>query len=597
MCGIAGWLEPGGQRPEAQLQSLGNALAHRGPDDRGTLWLPQHGLGFVHNRLSIIDLSPAGHEPMVAADGVALSFNGEIYNFEELRRELQGAGYAFTSRTDAEVVLHGYRHWGAGVVDRLAGMFAFAIWDAPRCTLLLARDPLGIKPLYVWRSASGIVFASELKAFLQLPDFKPRACALAVRQFLEFNFVLDRQATSLEGVRKLPPGTTLTFSAAALEPEPQVFFDPAHVAISHTEPPLDLDTRADQLFETLDAVVAQHLVADVPLALLLSGGLDSSLLAALAVRRGPLRTLSMAFADSRVDERPFARIVSRHLGTKHEEIVLDAQEVARDLPEAVRHVDDLHGDWGVISTRVLYQRCRDAGVKVVLVGEGSDELFGGYPQFADALNGAPRSAWRRALRLYHTHAGRRYGRGLPGFFGLMAQIDRDVGHDPFSAVRLFELRHQLPHCYNMKVDKASMAASVEARVPYLDVRVARAALAIPGRLLLQGGTNKAVLRRMAERQQLLPAEIAQRAKFGGSIAASWLDEVPAFRAFARDVVLDEGSWAKPLGLRPAMDDYFNRGRRGYAFPRALSILSILAWRLLMLDLWSRHYLPGVRPGL
>jgi asparagine synthase (glutamine-hydrolysing) len=597
MCGIAGWLEPGGQRPEAQLQTLGDALAHRGPDDRGTLWLPQHGLGFVHNRLSIIDLSPAGHEPMVAPDGVALSFNGEIYNFEELRRELQGAGYAFTSRTDAEVVLHGYRHWGAAVVERLAGMFAFAIWDAPRRVLFLARDPLGIKPLYVWRSASGIVFASELKAFLQLPDFRPRPCALALRQFLEFNFVLDRRAASLDGVSKLPPGSTLTFSASALDPTPEVFFEPGAVTPSCGSPPADLDARADQLFEILDAVVAQHLVADVPLALLLSGGLDSSLLAALAVRRGPLRTLSMAFADSRVDERPFARVVSRHLGTQHEEILLDSADVARDLPAAVRHVDDLHGDWGVVSTRLLYQRCRDAGVRVVLVGEGSDELFGGYPQFADAVNGAPRSAWRRALRLYHTHAGRRYGRGLPGFFGLMADIDRETGGDPFSAVRLFELRHQLPHCYNMKVDKASMAASVEARVPYLDVRVARAALAMPGELLVRDGTNKAVLRRMAERQQLLPAEITQRAKFGGSMAASWLDERPEFREFARQVILDEGGWAGPLGLRPAMEDYFNRGRQGYAFPRALSILSILAWRLLMLDLWSRHYLPGVRPGL
>jgi asparagine synthase (glutamine-hydrolysing) len=248
---------------------------------------------------------------------------------------------------------------------------------------------------------------------------------------------------------------------------------------------------------------------------------------------------------------------------------------------------------------VLYERCRDAGVKVVLVGEGADELFGGYPQFerAGGAAAARLPGWRRALRLYHVHAGRRFGRGLPRFLALLAEIDTQTDGDAFASVRLFELRHQLPQRYNMKVDKASMAASVEARVPYLDVRVAREALAAPRELLLEDGTNKRLLRRMAERHRLLPPDIAQRPKFGGSMAASWLDDAPGFRGFARDVVLAPGRWAEALGLRGAMEDYFDRGRQGHALPRPLSILSIVAWRLLMLELWSRHYLPGVRPGL
>lgn len=598
MCGIAGWLEPGGRRPEAQLQSLAEALQHRGPDDRGTLVLEEQGLALVHNRLSIIDLSPAGHQPMLGPDGSALIFNGEIYNFVELRRELEQAGQAFTSRTDCEVVLHGYRRWGPALMERLHGMFAFAIWDAPRRALFLARDPLGIKPLYLWRSARGLVFASELKAFLCLPDFRPRADPRALRQFLEFNFVLDRERASLAGVRKLPPGSTITFRADDLDPAPRTYFEPRELhAQRGPDDDADFGARADRLLETLDEVVGQHLVADVPVALLLSGGLDSSLLAALSARRGPLRTLSMAFADSRVDERPFARQVSAHLGTQHEELLFEPGEVARSLPEAVRWVDDLHGDWGVVSTRLLYERCREAGVKVVLVGEGSDELFGGYPQFERA--GGPATdrwpAWRRALRLYHVHAGRRYGRELFGFLGLMSELDTDG--DGFAAVRLFELEHQLPHCYNMKVDKASMAASVEARVPYLDVRVARQALQSPRDVLLRGGQNKALLRHAARRHGLLPDAIVERAKFGGSMAASWLDEAPGFREFAQGVVLDAGGWAGPLRLRSALEDYFLRGRAGYPFPHPLSILSTVAWRMLMLNLWSRHYLPGVRPSL
>jgi asparagine synthase (glutamine-hydrolysing) len=591
MCGIAGWLD-GAPRPEAHLVAMANSMAHRGPDDRGVLYDAEAGVALAHNRLSIIDLSAAGHEPMFNEDGaVALVFNGEIYNFEALREQLVAAGHRFVSRTDCEVVVHGYEEWGAAVVERLEGMFAFALWDARTQRLFLARDPMGIKPLYYWLSASGgLYFASEIKAFLSLPDFHAEANPRAIRQFLELNFVYDVHESSLRGVWKLPAGHTLTVERARTgeAPAPRRYFTPP--APSTEE--IDEDAWTERLHAVLEQVVDQHLVADVPVALLLSGGLDSGIIAALAARRRPIRTITMAFADSQVDERAFARTLSRHLGSQHEEIVIRPAEVVAEVGRAAWYVDDLFGDWGLFSTLVLYRRCREAGAKVVLVGEGSDELFGGYTSYTSA--GGPdadgSSLLRRGLQLYRWYSGRRWGRELVPFLRTIASLHDEFGGDFFSTIRYFESRHQLPHNYNMKVDKASMAASVEARVPFLDVRVARLAYSVPRSLLLRNGSNKYLLRRVAERYGLLPPELVERPKYGASIAASWMDEDPGFRAFAREVVLDGSGWVDHLGLRRPMEDYFDGRRQGYGFPHGLSIFSILAWRLLLLNLWSRHYL-------
>jgi asparagine synthase (glutamine-hydrolysing) len=230
-------------------------------------------------------------------------------------------------------------------------------------------------------------------------------------------------------------------------------------------------------------------------------------------------------------------------------------------------------------------------VKVVLVGEGSDEIFGGYPDFVSAggLEAGELGPCRRTLRLYRWFSGRRWGRELPALLRLVRDLDEESGEDPFSTVRLFETRHQLPSNYNMKVDKASMAASVEARIPFLDQRVAEEGFRTPRQMLLREGTNKFLLRHMAERHGLLPREITWREKAGGSIASSWMESSPGFRGFARDVVLDPAGWAGRLGLRKAMEDYFVHGRKGYRPPSGLSIFAIVAWRLLMLNLWARHY--------
>lgn len=594
MCGISGWqLRPGAGRDPADLTAMADAIAHRGPDDRGYFVDPDRGVGLAHNRLSILDLTAAGHQPMTSEDGgTVLVYNGELYNFRELRAELERLGHRFRSRCDTEVVLRAFLQWGAACLDRFRGMFALAVWSRASGELLLARDPTGIKPLYHAElpGGQGFVFASEIKALLALPGFRPRLDRSSLRQFLEFGYTFDDHATSLEGVRKLPPGHLLKVTGGR-PGEPRAYFRPSAPGDGGDGGARGLQEREEELFSTLSEVVDQHLVADVPVALLLSGGLDSSILAALAARGRPVTTITMGFAESGVDERPHARRVAEHIGSDHREVTIHPADVRRDLEQVTWYFDDLFADWGLVSTRLLYQRCRDQGIKVVLVGEGADELWGGYPIFEAALRQKGPMAWR-LFQLYRRYAGRRYGSQFPAFLSLMRRYLDEGDGDLFHAVRLFESRNQLPNQYVMKVDKASMSVSVEARAPFLDRRVAELAYRTPADRLLAGGADKALLRSMAERFEVLPRDIVRRPKFGASIAANWMDESESFRAYARQVILDDDGWTDELGLRGAMTDYFSGRRQGYGFPRPISIFSNLAWRLLLLNLWSRHYAPA-----
>lgn len=588
MCGISGWfLKPGEQMEPRRLTAMADALAHRGPDDRGYFIDETRGVALAHNRLSIIDLSPAGHQPMLTSDGDVLVYNGELYNFRDLRTELGRLGHQFISRSDTEVVLAALREWGTWALSRFCGMFAIAYWSPRSGRLLLARDPLGMKPLYYTTlpGRKGVAFASEIKAFLALPGFTARMEPTALRQFLEFGYTFDQERTSLAGVAKLPPGSWLECSNGAVGRPVTYFTLPA-------PDPNDRrgrEAREEELHAVLSQVMEEHLIADVPVGLLLSGGLDSSVTAALAARHSRITTISMGFADSTVDERPFARMVSDHIGSDHREVTIHPGEVVDTLEVVVPVFDDLFSDWGTFSTRLLYQKCREQGVKVVLVGEGSDEIFGGYPVFEKALQLRGPRPWQ-LFRLYQRYAGQRHGTEFGAFRKIMNRYLAEGSGDIFHAVRLFEARNQVPNNYVMKVDKASMAVSVEARAPFLDRRVAELACRTPRDLLLGEGTSKLLLRGMAERFDLLPREITRRAKFGGSIANSWMDDSPRFRTFARDVIMDHAGWTDELGLRSAMTDYFDGRREGYPFPRAISVFRNLAWRLLLLNLWSRHYL-------
>jgi len=585
MCAIGGWICDGTTRfREADLSVMMTRLRHRGPDYSGTYLDDSSRIALGHNRLSIIDLSGAGRQPMVnEANGDVLAFNGEIYNFRELRSELMGKGFRFRSESDTEVLLYALAAWGTCCLSRVEGMFAFALWRPSENALYLARDALGIKPLYYWSlKGRGLVFSSEVKGFFALPGFAARFDRRALGQFLEFGYTFDADRTCLEGVRKLPPGCLMkvTIECPAAVPEP--FYFPN---LCGGESP-NWARAEEELYETLCCVVRQQLIADVPVGLLLSGGLDSSILAAIAARTTKVKTISMGFAQSNIDERRHARLVANYIGSEHEEVVITPDEVQNGLAESIPVFDDLFADWGTISTRLLYSKCRESGVKVAIVGEGSDELFGGYDVFRLSFSSVPTEVW--LFQLYRYYAGRRYGRFYKKFRAIMRGYLKACDGDRFAAIRLFESRDQLPNNYVMKVDKASMSVGVEARVPFLDRRIANLAYRTKAPFLISPTTEKLLLRRMAARFNLLPMATLARRKFGASMASSWMDEHAAWRGNAEEVILD-GGWTRELGLSSAMQAYFLQNRSGYSFPHAISIFRNLAWRLLILELWAREY--------
>jgi asparagine synthase (glutamine-hydrolysing) len=583
MCAVVGWQSRMRAWPAHALGEMAALLAHRGPDDSGEYRDEDAGIAIAHRRLSIIDLGQASHQPMQDKErGVVLAYNGELYNYRPLRKELESRGHRFNSVGDTEVVLRAYIEWGVDCFARLAGMFAVAIWDAPAATLHLARDAMGMKPMYFLQRPSGVAFASEIKAFRALPDFHAQIDGAALTQYLEFGYVFEAKRTMLRGVKKIEAGHRVEIRGGLVAVDTAWFEAPA-------PDPTDARTqqrRIEEFGALMEEVVGEHLIADVPLGLLLSGGLDSSLIAALAARQGPLQTISMGFAGSDIDERANARAVSQFIGSNHTEVLISAAEVKREAIEGAWVFDDLFADWGTISTRLLYRRCRELGVKVVLVGEGADELFGGY----DIFRSSPTQLglWQQ-FRMYQKYAGRRHGRLFWQFRDIMREYLRHCDGDTFSAVRLFESRRQLPNQYVMKVDKASMAESVEARAPYLDRRVAEYAYRTSSEWLIRDGENKYLLRSLARDKNLLPAAASGRAKFGAALATEWMDTDAGFRAFARERVLD-GGWSVRLGLRDAMVRYYDKGATGFAFPRSISLFRNLAWRILLLELWSQHYL-------
>ncbi|MDZ4814538.1 MAG: asparagine synthase (glutamine-hydrolyzing), partial [Pseudomonadota bacterium] len=527
MCGIAGWLAASGSDVDAtSLDRMLQLMARRGPDDRGIHLEPGAGLALGHLRLSIIDLSSASHQPMLDADsGVMMVYNGEVYSFRVLRAKLQSLGHRFVSEGDSEVVLRSYLQWGVACFARFAGMFALALWDPRSQCLHLARDAMGMKPLYFVEMGSGLAFASEVKAFKALPDFKLSLSDSGLRQYMEFGYVFDVDQTIFDGVRKLPPGCRAEIRRDGKVRIERYFSPPAPDPNDRR----DERERVDELHAVLDEVTQQHLIADVPLGLLLSGGLDSSVIAALAARHASITTISMGFSDSQVDERPYARAVADHIGSQHQEVLITPQQVMQEVESGAWVFDDLFADWGTLTTRLMYRRCGELGIKAVLVGEGADELFGGYDVFRTP---ARLGLWQQ-FRLYQRYSGRRHGALFAPFQRIMSAYLEAGQGDAFHAIRLFESCRQLPNQYVMKVDKASMAESIEARAPYLDRRVAELAFRTPQAWLQRGGENKYLLRALARRERLLPDVISQRPKFGAPLAASWMDDHPEFRQFAR----------------------------------------------------------------
>lgn len=570
MCGICGIFDfnSNARLSHDLLNNMADTLAHRGPDDQGMYLGPDRHLGFGFRRLSIVDLSPAGHQPMSNEDGtVWIVFNGEIYNHAELRRELELAGHVYRSRTDTETVIHGYETWGEDVVHRLRGMFAFAIWDENRRRLFLARDRIGIKPLYYTWQQGRFLFGSEIKAILAWPGVEREVEPEALYHYLTLA-TTPPPLTLFRGIQKLAPGHTLTVYADGRS-ESRQYWDPLF-----PEDNLDgigEEEIAERLRELLRESIRLHMMSDVPFGVFLSGGLDSSLTVALMseLMDRPVDTFSVAIRDDpRSDEFSQARRVAQHFGANHHEIVITPQDFVDFLPQMVWHQDEPLADPVCVPLYFVSRLARENGTIVIQVGEGSDELFAGYTGYtfmADFYQRryAPFAALPHWLKQPITAAAecvlparwveyvRRAADGQELFWG-GATVFSDRAkrrwlrngyvHQPrsthdsvvrrhyerFDAVRpgapfldrmiYLELKQRLPELLLMRVDKMTMATSVEARVPYLDHELVRFALAIPNSLKIRNGTTKYILKQAA--RGLIPDVVIDRPKTGFCGSAS-----------------------------------------------------------------------------
>jgi asparagine synthase (glutamine-hydrolysing) len=565
MCGICGFASshPAPVEGEDILNRMCHILRHRGPDDEGLFVDDFVGLGV--RRLSIIDLA-TGHQPIANEDEtLKLVFNGEIYNHRQLRGQLERRGHVFTTQSDTEVIVHAYEEYGDHCVQHFNGMFAFAVWDTPRRRLLLARDRLGIKPLYYWSNGGQIVFGSELKALLPHPDVPREIDPVAVDLLLTLEYI-PAPWTILKGICKLPAGHRLIFSEGTQTIEQ--YWDIPFEEIAEGEP-----TCTEMLTELIDDAVRLRLVSDVPLGAFLSGGIDSSTVVSFMSRASPepIKTFSVGFDDGTYNELPYARQAALHIGAQHHERVLEP-DIASLAEQLLCHMDEPLADFSIFPTYLVSQLA-GGSVKVVLSGDGGDELFGGYDTYvAQYLDGFYRwlPPWLRQTALPAVmnrvpprpekkglvNTAKRFveGGALPAPLqhtrwmiflsqerkaalyeqGLWASLDgteastlieshfRQVTSAlPLARQQYVDIKTYLVDNILTKVDRMSMAVSIEARVPLLDHRIVEFAVNLPSHMKLRRGQTKVILRKaMADR---LPKAVLHRPKQGFSIPLKhWL---------------------------------------------------------------------------
>ncbi len=619
MCGIVGVASPA---PIVERDWLGagrDALHHRGPDDAGEWWAPDGRVGLGHRRLAILDLSPAGRQPMADATGeLRIVFNGEIYNFRELRDELEARGHRFRSRTDTEVILAAYREWGMECLSRFNGMFAFALYDAPRRRLFLARDRAGEKPLYYSIANGALRFASELKALLADPVFPRRLDPEALDCYLAFGFVPGERCI-LRGVRKLPPAHALVFDQETGREHIWRFWD-LPSAPAPDGRPADEAALVDALEELLADAVRRQLIADVPVGILLSGGMDSSLVTAMAVRGNrKVKTFTVRFPGyGHYDETEHARLVARHFGTEHVE--LDAAEATPELlPRLARQFDEPVVDSSMIPTALLCRVVREH-CTVALGGDGGDELFGGYVHYPRLVRLRRYAGWL-PLRLRRTVAaavtvalsvgvkgrnwlqafGADFGRGVPliaTYFDRRTRarlLDGAVGTWPLVAEQVrgetvrpegdlveratrADFRLYLAEDILVKVDRSSMLHSLEVRAPFLDHCLVEFAFGkVPSHLKADAQGRKLLLKRLAAR--VLPSGFDTERKQGFSIPlASWLRSGPWLECF-RQALLDAKD---SLFDRRCLEGLLDGQARGRSNSERL-------FALVLFELWRREY--------
>ena len=616
MCGIIGIAATRSTAERGWLAPGRDAMRHRGPDDCGEFWSADGRVGLGHRRLAVIDLTPAGRQPMSDAEGrLCIVYNGEIYNFRDLRRELEGLGHGFRSESDTEVILAAYREWGTDCVARLNGMFAFALYDAAKRQLFMARDRAGEKPLFYALTADSLRFASELKGLMADPGLSREIDPEALDCYLTMGFVPGERCI-LKAVRKLPPAHALLFELDTARSRVWRYWSlPEAAADGHSE--------ESQLLEELEALLAdavgRQLVADVPVGVLLSGGVDSSLITALAVRAAPrVRTFTMRFpGHGRFDETEHARLIARHFATEHLELEMGDSTVEL-LPMLARQFDEPMVDSSMIPTYLISRLARQH-CTVALGGDGGDELFAGYPHYNRLLRmqrtlgrlpGAVRVPVARAatrllpvgfrgrnwlqglgIDLKHglppiaSHFDERTRRDLMrehGAWSLVAEGIRESGTprtpDLLQRATRSDFQNYLAEDILVKVDRASMLNSLEVRAPLLDYRIIEFAFGkVPRELKATPATRKVLLKKLAAR--LLPRGFDQHRKQGFSIPlAAWLRSGPWLKFF-RDVLL--GSDGR-LFDRTAVQGLLDGQARGLRNSERL-------FALLLMELWRREY--------
>lgn len=629
MCGITGIALPRGERPdEGVLRAMTDTLAHRGPDGDG-VWITE-GCGLGHRRLAIVDLSPAGAQPMLTREGdAAIAFNGEIYDFSAAREALESAGETFRSRSDTEVLLLSLRRFGASALARLHGMFAFGYWDVRERALTLARDRFGKKPVYYAPlggddAPAGVVFASELRALLAHPRVRAERAIdpAAVAQYLVHESV-PAPRSILANVRKLPAGSVARWSEReGLRVER--FYAPRYgvrLTGDHRE-------LADELRRRVERAVARRLVADVPVGVFLSGGLDSSLLAACAVQTHPrVKTFSIGFEDPSFDESEHARSVARHLGTDHHEEVLSPTALTDLIAPTLDRMDEPHADSSILPTTLLARLAR-RHVTVALGGDGGDETLAGYPTFVadEALRFVPENAsaaWLagRLARVAPASDGNfslgfklrqmslgLASRGAERHARWLAAVDPDVlpallgsallpgatraldaahaaaaeTRTDFDAATAFYLGVYLAEGVLQKVDRATMSVSLEARAPLLDTEVVEFCLALAPEHRIRRGITKRIMRTAL--RGMVPDPILDRPKKGfGAPVGAWLRG--PLRPLVGDLLspsaLRRGQWFDPALVERLVTEHF-AGRHDHR--KALYALLVLQhWRTRWLE--------------
>ena len=625
MCGIAGILEfdPGAEPSAEGLRRMAKVLAHRGPDEEG--FYEAGPVGLAHRRLSIIDLV-SGQQPMESTDGqVCLVFNGEIYNHPELKMTLEQLGYQFRTRSDTETLLAMYLRYGVDAFSKLNGMFACAFWDSRTRQLVLARDRFGKKPIFYYQDEHRFLFASELKALLAYGLAERRVNLSALHEYLTHSYIVGDQ-TILEGIRRLPPAHALVVQDGRTACHPYWAFD-----FRPTDEPPDEVAIAEHLQDLLEQAVRRRLMSDVPLGAFLSGGLDSSAVVALMARMSerPVQTFTIGFEESGYSELEDAKIVAKHLGTDHHELMVKPSAVDV-LPDLVWHLDEPFGDSSAVPT---YYVCRAARqhVTVALSGDGGDEVFAGYTRYQDlqryeTMLRVP-SWFRRGIvkplarALPFTLPGWNYlhamgnlgkGESIPqlGIFPYVqealysADFKRQLGAcnafdvtdallaraahlDPVSRYQYLDTLQYLPADILTKVDRMSMANSLEVRSPLLDYTLVEYMATLPASFKLRGNVSKYIFRNVCGR--ILPPSILAKRKQGFAIPKDrWFQK--ELRTSSEEILLDARTlgrgYFRPDTLRRLLNHHAT-GKRDY---------STWIWCLLVLEIWFRLFLDDQEIG-